>query len=445
MARAPNEIAIDRYTAVASVLAKVAAGMRLSAAIRQVARSPFLCLDGRTIHPSVRTLERWLKSYESEGMAGLTPASRLSSAPTRALPAALVEFLIKSKGADAQASIPEIIRRARRLGIIRDDEKISRVSMWRSATRLNLPIFASKGVTKDDMRRFAYAHRLNMVLSDGKKFRVGPKRRKRTVVTALDDATRFALCIAVGTSESASLFLLCLWRLITSWGLPDFFFLDNGTGFIARDVAVVCSRLRINLVFGTVGYPEGRGKIERYHRTLGQDLLRTFANNPAIDSSFSALELRIGHYLREDYNRRGHEALSNETPEARFLADTRPLATLDDIERVRSYFVVSNKRRVSRDNIVMIRRVPYEMPRGHAGRVVVVHRHLLDQTIWIIEAGQKIELARVDLELNAKTRRASTRPLVAKPLAVLSPTAATILFDSAHKPLVDEAGDCFEE
>ena len=53
-----EDTSIDRYTAVAKVLAKVAGGMTLSRAIRVVSKAPVLCLNGRVIQPKVRTLQR---------------------------------------------------------------------------------------------------------------------------------------------------------------------------------------------------------------------------------------------------------------------------------------------------------------------------------------------------------------------------------------------------
>lgn len=442
MSRDPEDTAIDRYAAVTQVLARVAAGMTLSQAIREVVKTPQRGLSGKKLRLSRRTLQRHLAAYQAGGIKALQPASRREEAPSQVLSDDFVRFLVATKTADPEASIPEVIRRAHQSGLNVTD--VTRISVWRAARRLNLPIFARKGPTNDDMRRFAYAHRLQMVLADGKHFRAGREGKRRVVITLLDDATRFALGAVVGTSESTELFHAGLWKVLRRWGSMQSFFLDNGPGFIAKDTALVCARLNIGLILGTAGYPEGHGKIERYHRTLTQDLLRSWRGDPTVDPALSALELRIEHYLRHDYNRRPHESLNGQTPEQRFLSDSLPLVPLLDVDAARRLFVIAKIRKVSHDNVIKVRGVLYEMPRGHAGKRVQAFRHMLDGTIYVMHEGRPFELSPVDLVLNAVSRRGQGK---SKPAVVPIPakTAATMAFDKDHPMLVDDDGNYFEE
>ena len=55
-----------------------------------------------------------------------------------------------------------------------------------------------------------------------------------------------------------------------AWAL----FVDHGPGFVSEDTASVMARLRIRLIHGTPAYPEGHGKVERFHRTEFEQLLR---------------------------------------------------------------------------------------------------------------------------------------------------------------------------
>lgn len=449
MLKPPSETAIARYAAVSQVLAKVAAGMTLCRATCEVAKTPPRHLDGRRMSLSVRTLQRFIAAYQEGGIEALELKSRASSSPSKVLTEDFLAFLVRAKALDPEASIPDVIRSAQRLGIVSDAR---RVTVWRAARRLNLPIFATKAVENDDMHRFEFAHRMQMGLADGKHFRVGAKNKKRVVVTYLDDHSRFALGAVVGTSESSRLFLRGLWKVLLRWGYFDRLFMDNGSGFTAKDCATVAARLGLGSIFGTEGYAEGRGKIERYHRTLTRDLLRSFRNNSQVDSDLLALEYRIEHYLMNDYNRRGHESLDYiasekrfQTPEERFLSDGLPLRPVESPDKVKEHFVITERRKVSRDNVVMVKRVAYEVPRGHAGRWVDVQRHLLERTVSIIHDGRLIELAKVDKILNAVRGRAKRSK--GEKETTLQPfrTAATILFDQNHQPLVGKSGDFFEK
>lgn len=436
MSHSGRDTSVARYVAVSQVLSRQASGMTLSEALNEVAKSPIRDLDGRMIRVSPRTLRRWVAQFKQHGLDGLWPKSRKTSAVSKSLSADLIHFLRSEKETDPDASIPEILRRAELDGII--TKPVSRVSTWRAARRMNLAIFADKGPKNKDMRRFSYPHRMQMVLADGKHFRAGIKKRKRVVMTFIDDSTRFALSAVVGTSENTRLFVRGLYRAVSKWGRFSTLFVDNGSAF-KNDAAILCARLNIAFIHGTAGYPEGHGKIERYHGTLTQDLLRTFNGNPEIDPLESALELRIEHYLTTRYNRHAHESLEGETPEERFLKDSLELRVESDADSLRRHFVIKEARKVSRDNIVSVDDIPYEMPKGHAGRRVDVFRHLLDETVSVILEGRHVFLSPVDLNLNALSKRAHAEKK--SDLGAPVRSSATRAFLRDYKPLVDSDGN----
>jgi transposase InsO family protein len=357
------------------------------------------------------------------------------SGASKILSSHFIDYLIHEKAKDPDASIPEIIRRAKLDAIIKGP--VSRTSVWRAARRLNLPIFADKAPTASDMRRFAYAHRMQMVLTDGKHFRVGTKRKRRVVMTFLDDATRFALCAVVGTSERTELFTRGLWSTLSRWGLFSAMYVDNGPAFIAKDAVVIFARLNIALIHGAPDYPEGRGKIERFHQTLEQDLLRSFDGNPEIDPCEKALELRINHYLQHLYNPRHHESLGC-PPQVRFLEDTLALRVDNDMQALRKHFILKVTRKVSRDNVVKVRGIFYEMPRGYAGRRIELYHHLLDLTVSCIHEEKYIVLKPVDTLLNALSHRAKADADKPKPRPTTS--AAGKLFHRHYPPIVGTDG-----
>jgi putative transposase len=433
--------AITRYAAAALVLAKVTAGMKLAQAVTEVARQSILDHRGRVKRLSRRSLYRWVATYKKGGLEALADTSRKSSEPTRVLSAEFLGFLMAEKSQDKDASLPEVIRRARQRGIIRDGEAVSRSSVWRAAVKLNLPLFTDRGFVKDDKRRFGYPHRMQMVLTDGKHFRAGVERRKRVSMTFLDDATRFGLTGVVGYTETSALFLRGLWQVIEKWGLMSAIFVDNGSGFTARDSMAVCAKLGISLIFGTEAYPEGHGKIERYHQSLIADLLRSFPGSPDIDPSLPALEHRLMHYLTEDYNKKAHESLGKETPEARFLGDPLPLRPVADLAAARKGFLLTKKRRVSRDHVVKVKGKPYETPAGYAGKIINVFHHVLDGTVEMLHEGRLIKLAPPDLALNAISQRTNKRSRPGdEPRPMPPKTAATLAYEKAFRPIVGSDG-----
>ncbi len=234
------------------------------------------------------------------------------------LPEPLLDFLATEKAEDRYASVPELIRRARELGVIGPHERADRTSVWRACVRLGLPLRRVPAKHEADKRRFAYPHRMMMVLADGKHFRAGARRRKRVAVFFLDDASRFGLGVVVGTAESAELFLRGLHGVLRRFGFMDIVFLDRGAGFKADDTAAACHRLDIHLVLGTAAYPEGHGKIEKFNQTAQAQILRGLPGAADVDDDCGALELRLAHFLDHRYNQQPHEAHGGQTPLARF-------------------------------------------------------------------------------------------------------------------------------
>ncbi|HNN95204.1 DDE-type integrase/transposase/recombinase [Haliangium sp. UPWRP_2] len=399
--------ALYRFQVVSAVLTRVLGGEKRAGAVHAIAKHPPCPLSGcGSRRLSVRSVYRWLQAYEEKGVGGLQPAVRGPRGVSHALPQSLLDFFRAEKGLDRYASVPELLRRARELGVLGAQERIDRVSAWRACRRLELPLRRIPKKQESDMRRFAYPHRMMMVLADGKHFRAGIGKTRRVALFFIDDATRLGLHVVVGTAEGAPLFLRGLYQVLCRYGFFEVLYLDNGPGFIADDTAAACARLGIHLVLGTKGYPEGHGKVERFNQTAIAQVLRGLSGVAEISDDCGALELRLGHYLHQRYNRQPHEALDGMTPLARFEADTRALRFAPSDAELRDRFVVTQTRKVSGDNIVSYQGQAYEVPRGHAGTQIQVYRRLLSDELLILHQGRRVLLAPVDLEQNAITRRA---------------------------------------
>ncbi len=316
------------------------------------------------------------------------------------------------------------------------------------------------------MRRFAYAHRMEMVLADGKHFRAGAERLRRVAYFFLDDATRHGLHTVVGTSESAELFLPAFHSVLRAHGRMGILYLDHGAGFVYGAVAEVCRRLGIALVYGERRYPEGHGKIEKFNQTAGRAVLRALDGRPDVDPACEALELRLGHYLRQVYNHTPHESLvvaeataTNtapsppfQSPFERWSRDPRALSHLTE-EELRRAFVLYLKRTVSHDRLVSIEGVEYELPRElgpngrHGARVQILHR-LIEATYHVLgNDGQLVRIHPVDLAANARSPRARRGPSTGDDRDVTTApparSAAHLAFERELGPIVDDEGSVF--
>ena len=437
-----HETALIRFLAVSAVLSKLEAGIGFSSVLREVTKSPPQAADGRKIRFSERTLRRWVADYKRDGFDGLLPVDRRIGNASRVLKNDFISYICQEKEMDKEASIPQLMRRAKEDSV--DIGTSSRVTVWRAAKRLNLPIFSAKAPENTNMRRFSYKYPMQMVMTDGVHFRAGPTRAKRVAMILLDDATRFALAGVVGYSETTELFMRLIWAGFNRHGLFSNIFADNGSGFASGDAALVFARMGIPLIHGTVDYPEGRGKIERFHRTIRADLLRGFDGFG--DASIEHLQLQLNHHLEHVYNISPHSALDEETPRQRFLDLSPKNVKVVDYKRLREHFFVSFKRKVSRTNDIKMGNEMLEVPQGYAGRTVTIIKDILSQQYFIDHEQKRIQLFAVDYTHNAITARERIK-MEAPEENESGPvdTASNKNFRKTYRPIVLPSGDFYEK
>ncbi len=434
-----------RYVVVSQVLSHMALGDTQGAAVSKVAATPQY-FPGETTarRVSERSIYRWLESYRRNQMAGLeTSARRESAGPGGVLPQKFLQYLVQEKTLDPRTSIPEIIRRAVERGLLERDAPADRTTVYRAAKALGLPVARRKKGPDREVRRFAYPHRMDMILADGVHFRAGARRARRVAFFFLDDSSRYGLEVVVGTSENAALFQRGVFELVAKFGFFSAIYLDRGPGFIAEDTYTVISNLRALLIYGEAAYPEGHGKIERFNQTVGADLLRGLDRRPDVDPEPRSLELRLKHYLETHYNHRPHESLKGETPSQRFLSDSKDLCFPESLEELRSRFEVYLSRRVSADNVVSVDSVAYEMPSGYAGTKVLLRKKLLaGGGIFFLHHGRLLELHPVDLAANARSGRPKRRVAQEDLAHPPPPSAADLAFQRELGSLLDPDGGC---
>ena len=436
----PSAVALFRFFVISQVHAQVFGGQLRAEAVANATKQPQSTLDGRSKRVSARSVYRWLRAYEAEGLPGLEPKSRKSTRASKVLSTALTEFFVAERKQDPGASVPELLRRAQALGIIENARQIDRSTAWRTCKRLGLPTSVRATKRARDMRRYAYPHRMQMMLCDGKHFRAGPRRAKRLALFFFDDATRKALHVIVGTSETTELFLTGFYQCIRKHGLPQIAFLDGGSGFKSGDTHAVFANLKVPLIHGEAGYPEGRGKIERFNRTAEADVLRGLAGSAHVDDNCASLTLRLQHYLDHGYNPRGHSAHGGDiSPDTRWAADERALNFPESDRDLRAKFVATDSRTVSADNVISFEGTLYEVPRGHAKLRILIYRELLTGVLRVLHDGRLVRIEEVDVNSNAHARRA--RADDGDDETLIPPTTAAALgFDRDFGPMVGPDG-----
>ena len=133
----------------------------------------------------------------------------------------------------------------------------------------------------------------------------------------LDDHSRFSICLSACENERTVTVKPLLVRAFQRYGLPSAIYVDNGSPWGCgvpgswTELGVWLLKLGIAVIHGQPYHPQGRGKIERSHRTLKAEVFSTTAVS---DMSLAQMQARFDHW-RMIYNiERPHEALNMDVP-----------------------------------------------------------------------------------------------------------------------------------
>ena len=121
-------------------------------------------------------------------------------------------------------------------------------------------------------RRFQRTHVDSLWQFDVYEFRIS-KVGKVHVFDILDDRSRFLVMARSYRKKGAVQVLNCLRWALKNGRRPKAIYVDNGTCFNSKLFRQYCENQRIKLIFGRPYNPKGRGKLERFHKVLHDELI----------------------------------------------------------------------------------------------------------------------------------------------------------------------------
>jgi transposase InsO family protein len=192
-------------------------------------------------------------------------------------------------------------------------------------------IIAREGLTRADVapaaarRRFARAAPNDLWQMDAKgHYPLGPRRRCHPL-SIVDDHSRFAVGLYALATLHAVHVRTALVECFERYGVPLAMLMDHGTPWWATrneaglsTLSVFLMKQGIRLTHGRIRHPQTQGKVERFHRTLGERL--RWWGVPTDLAGFT----RAFAEFRDEYNEvRPHEALGQEPPALHFQRSGR--------------------------------------------------------------------------------------------------------------------------
>jgi putative transposase len=235
---------------------------------------------------SRRTLKRWCHNYREEGVAGLRYLSRRPHQSPNRIHGNLVRRILDLRRRNPAWGAMRIHALLTRRGV-----RVSWMTVHRVLKRHG---FMVRVVRKPELfKRFQRRHVDSLWQVDVYKFRIAGVRGHVYVHTILDDRSRFLVMARAYRRERTKEATNNLW-----WGLkrgraPKAVYVDNGSCFISNEFRAYCEARSIRVIYGRPYHPQGRGKLERFHGTLTQELV-------------GRVHFRsLSHFRRELYEYRG--------------------------------------------------------------------------------------------------------------------------------------------
>ena len=411
-----HEVALFRYGLIADLVHLPAGTKGLYRRIEEKAEVAYTIPGSTRTHVAPETIRHWLKRYRAGGFDALLPKPRADRGQSRTLPPQVVERLLSIKEANPALSVRLVIREALAGECIPADLTLAPSTVHRLLSRHGLIRHDPEQPGGQDRRRFAFEHAGELWMSDvmhGPAVQVeGRRKRKSYLIAFLDDATRVIPYAAFALSENTATFLPLLKQAILRRGLPARLYVDNGSNYRSQQLALVCAKLGIALIHARPFQPQGKGKIERFFRTLRAQLLTRLS---AEDSrSLEALNRRLAGWIEGEYHQTPHHGLDGETPLERWAQTAEqvrfpePTLDLDDL------FLFEAKRKVNKDRTVSLAGILYEVAAELVGAKVTLRYDPLappGRALQVWHEGRQIQLAKpVDLSANCFAKRNASTP-----------------------------------
>ncbi len=303
------------------------------------------------------TIRNWISNYQNGGcrLEALYPRQRADKGKSRSIDNETATNLICLRNELPKATVETLITIMRQRQLISAGTRLNPTNVWRFLHQHGL-MFESQeaGV---DRRKYEAELPNDIWQSDvmhGPQVLGNDRRRKAYLIAFIDDHSRLVPFAGFYLSENLACFLDAFEKALVKRGLPRKLYVDNGSAFRSRQLEHVCASLAIALIHSTAYQPQGRGKIERFFRTVRTQFLPTVASQITL----AELNIAFDRWL-DQYHQRRHSAIA-QSPLQRYGANIQCLRMAP--EDLKDHFRIVVRRTVAKDRSVTINGRLFEAP-----------------------------------------------------------------------------------
>lgn len=325
-------------------------------------------------HISRSTILSWVRAYEKGGrrLENLYPDERKDKGTSRVMDEEAIAALINLKKDRRGVSLPVLLKEARSKGILPARDMVSYATIYR--------IFKKHGLSDadhvyPDRRRFESELPNDLWQSDclhGPRVLHDGRMKKTYLFAFIDDMSRLVPHGEFYLNERIESYIDALTKALSRRGLPRKLYVDNGPAFSTQLLRHAMASLGIALVHSKPYQPEGRGKIERFFKSVRTQFLSTIPDGLSLQD----LNARLKTWI-DEYHLREHGS-TKEAPLSRYAKHLHCVreAPKDLLDHFRKRVT----RKVDKDRTISLDGRLYEAPVAMIGLTVTLLYHESDPT-----------------------------------------------------------------
>ena len=371
-----EKLALFRYGLIASLVLETLPRGELTRRAEEIAARQYDFPDSQRTSVSVDTLLEWSLRYRHGGFEALAPKPRQDRGQSRAITPQIAGLIERLKRENPHRTGTTLLRELA-LTSEQNDPGVSASTLYRFLKQHGL---TERQLLAPAVHKKFEAQFSNQIWQADMLFgpyveRPGGGKMQVFLHAILDDASRLIPHAQFYPNQGLDACLDCLRQAIAARGVPVRLYIDNAKIYRSQQLARIAASLGILIVHTPPYQPEGRGKIERYFRTVRDQFLTNLAPKPSL--SLEQLNDRYSAWIESVYHRSTHSALDS-TPLLRWQRDIEQIRQLPPATDLRRLFFYRLHRLVRRDCTFLLHNQYYEAPPQLTGETVEVRFDPLD-------------------------------------------------------------------
>ena len=371
-----EKLALFRYGVIAPLILETLPRGELTRRAQEIAARHYDIPDSKRISVSVDTLLDWALRYRTGGFEALAPKPRQDRGQSRALTPQLAGLIERLKRENPSRTGATLLRELA-LSSGQNDPGVSASTLYRFLKQHGLTerqLLAPPAHKKFEAQFSNQIWQADMLFGPYVQ-RPGGGKIQAFLHAILDDASRLIPHAQFYPSQGLDACLDCLRQAIAARGVPVRLYIDNAKIYRSQQLARIAASLGTAIVHTPPYQPEGRGKIERYFRTVRDQFLTNL--DPQQSLTLEELNDRLSTWIEQTYHRAEHSALHS-TPLLRWQRDIEHVRQLPPATDLRRLFFYRLDRLVRRDCTFLLHSRFYEAPPHLSGETIEVRFDPLD-------------------------------------------------------------------